>query len=86
MTIKTIKDLEGMKNIPATVFGNQYDFFFARLEDYYISKANGLDRIRGELQEWDKESKRIIIEELINIINKRELLYFDKNELLSLIK
>lgn len=84
--MKTLKNLEEMKNKSCEPFGNQYDYFFARLEDYYISKLDGLDRINAELQNWDDESKLIIVNKLIEIISKSGIIGFNKNELLSLIK
>lgn len=84
--MKTLKDLEEMKNKSCKPFGNQYDYFFATLEDYYISKLDGLDRINAELQNWDNESRQIIVNKLIEIISKSGIIGFDKNELLSLTK
>lgn len=83
--MKTLKDLEEMKNKEVFPFGNQYDYFFATLEDYYIAKMDGLNRIKIELQNWDKESQQVIVNQLIDIISENGIMEFDKNEILSLI-
>ena len=46
---KTLKFLNDMKNNKMSPFGNQYEFFFATLENYYIAKMNGKERIKIEL-------------------------------------
>lgn len=80
--MKTLKDLEKMKNETITPFGNQYDYLFARLEDYYIAKADGVNRIKAELQNWDKEAQQVIINELESIISASGIIRFDKNKFL----
>lgn len=84
--MKTLKCLEEMKEKKMIPFGNQYDYFFAMLEDYYISKLNGLDRIKAELENWDKEAQRFIVNELADMITKNGIMYFDRNEIISLVK
>lgn len=84
--MKTLRDLEDMKNKAMIPFGNQYDYLFATLEDYYITKMDGLDRIKSELRNWDKESQQVIVNKLVNIISENEITDFNKNEILSLIK
>lgn len=83
--MKTLRDLEEMKNKAMIPFGNQYDYLFATLEDYYIAKLDGVDRIKAELQNWDKESQRFIVNKLADIISESGIIGFDKNEILSLI-
>jgi len=84
--MKTLKDLEEMKNKTMFPFENQYDCLFARLEDYYIAKSDGVNRIKEELQNWDKESQQVIVNKLIDIISESGIIGFDKNKILSLIE
>ena len=84
--MKTLKDLEEMKNITMIPFGNQYDFLFATLEDYYIAKMDGIDRIKAELKNWDNEAQKVIVNKLVEIISEDEMIGFDKNEILSLLE
>lgn len=64
--MKTLKDLEEMKNKPNIPFGNQYDYLFMELENDYIKSRNS--RIKDILKEWDPEARELIIEELIRIL------------------
>lgn len=82
---KTIKDLEEMKNKSMIPFGNQYEFLFATLEDYYIGKMDGINRIKTELSNWDVEAQKVIANKLVEIISEGGIIGFDKNEILSLI-
>lgn len=81
---KTLKDLNDMKNNKMSPFGNQYEFFFATLEDYYIAKLNGKERIKTELSKWDSEAQKEIVNILADIIESDELIGFDRNDILSL--
>lgn len=82
---KTLKDLEAMKNKSMIPFGSQYEFLFATLEDYYIAKMDGVNRIKDELNNWDVEAQKVIANKLIDIISESGIIGFDKNEILSLI-
>lgn len=82
---KTLKDLEAMKNKSMIPFGSQYEFLFATLEDYYIAKIDGVNRIKDELNNWDVEAQKVIANKLIDIISESGIIGFDKNEILSLI-
>lgn len=84
--MKTLQDLAEMRNRTSIPFGTQYENFFARLEDYYIGKLDGKDRIRAELQDWDKEAQDFIVNELVARISESRIVGFDKNEILSLIQ
>lgn len=84
--MKTINDLLQMKENTIEIFGNEYDFFFSRLEEYYISKLDGKERIKKELEEWDEESKNFILSNLADMISETGLLNFDRNEIISLTK
>ena len=46
---RTLKYLNDMKNNKMPPFNSQYEFFFATLEDYYIAKLDGKERIKTEL-------------------------------------
>lgn len=82
---KTLEDLEAMKNKTMIPFRNQYEFLFATLEDYYIAKMDGVNRIKAELNNWDVEAQKVIANKLIDIISESGIIGFDKNEILSLI-
>lgn len=82
---KTLKFLNDMKNKKMPPFGNQYEFFFATLEDYYIAKMNGKERIKTELSKWDSEAQKEIVNILADIIESDGLIGFDRNDILSLV-
>lgn len=82
---KTLKFLNDMKNNKMSPFGNQYEFFFATLKNYYIAKMNGKERIKIELSKWDSEAQKEIVNILANIIESDGLIGFDRNDILSLI-
>lgn len=84
--MKTLKDLEDMKKIPMIPFENQYDYLFATLENYYIAKLDGISRIEKELNGWDKEAQKFIVNKLADIISEDGVIGFDRNEILSLVK
>lgn len=84
--MKTLKDLEEMKEKACVPFGTQYEFLFARLENDYISKMDGLARIEYELAQWDKDAQQVIAEKLAEMISTSGIMGFDKNEILSLVK
>lgn len=81
---RTLKYLNDMKNNKMPPFNSQYEFFFATLEDYYIAKLDGKERIKTELAEWDSESQKEIVNILADIIESDELIGFDRNDILSL--
>jgi len=66
--MKTLNDLINMTNIKCQPFENQYNYLFLRLEDYYISKSDGINRIKAELSNWDDEAQNYIINNLINML------------------
>ena len=84
--MKTKNDLEQMKQQQHIPFGTEYNYFISRLEGYYISKSDGVERIRAELIQWDKETQQIIAENLVENILTSGMSCFDKNEILSLVK
>lgn len=84
--MRTLKDLEEMKGKAMIPFGNQYDYFFAKLEDYYIAKMDGLNRIGVELQNWDREAQQVIANRLIEILSENGIVGFNRNEILALVK
>lgn len=63
--MKSIIDLEKMKNQKCIPFESAYEYLISRLEDYYIAKLDGKERIKHELSNWDKEAQSAIIETLI---------------------
>lgn len=82
---KTLKYLNDMKNRKMPPFDSQYEFFFATLEDYYIAKMDGKERIKTELSKWDSEAQKEIVCKLADIIESDELIGFDRNDILSLV-
>jgi len=83
--MKTVSDLEKMKNEEIIPYGNAYTYTIDYFEDLYISKLNGIERIRQELKKWDKPAREIIIKEVISSVSKSGIRNFDPNELMDLI-
>ena len=63
--MKTLSDLEEMKNKKHDSYETYYNYFFAYLSHCYVSKLSGLDIIKSELSKWDEESKFAILTKLI---------------------
>lgn len=83
--MKTIVDLENMKLQSSPQFGSAYECFIGLLENYYISKFDGKERIKNELNDWDKEAQLYIVDILIKRIG-HHIKDFDPNDLLALVK
>jgi len=83
--MKTLKDLNEMKLKKEDRFGNQYNYFLQTLENYYITRTDGTERIKAELKNWDKDAQVFILNELSNMIIESGIIGFDRNEILSLI-
>ena len=62
--IMTVSDLDKMKVQEMPPFENAYERFMMLLEDFYISKSDGEERIKHELEKWDDEAKIKIINQL----------------------
>lgn len=62
--MKTVKDIEEMKNQETKMFGNAYNMLLMTLDNYYLSKSNGSERIKHELSGWDEEAQQIILTDL----------------------
>ena len=75
-----------MKKEKREPFGTQYDYFFATLENYYIANLYGIERIKVELEKWDKEAQIFIVSELADRIDENGIMEFDRNEILLLIE
>ena len=84
--MKTITDLEKMKTQEYRPFSNAYDGLMATLEDYYIAKSNGVERIKAALNDWDRESQIQIVNHLIIRISQSGMMDFDAGELLALVR
>jgi len=69
--MKTMNDLEKMKDVSCPPFNNAYEWFMESLEDCYISKLNGKDHIIARLEEWDEDAQKYIIQILISNLNKK---------------
>lgn len=76
MKKKTIKELHEMKNI---------QFFYAALENDYLTKSNWEYRIKKELSNWDKEAQQEILRNLSFIIESDQVMDFDENEIYLLL-
>lgn len=63
--MKTLSDLEEMKNKKHESYKTYYNYFFAYLSHNYVSKLGGVDIVKSELSNWDKESQFIILTRLI---------------------
>lgn len=63
--MKTLSDLEEMKNKKHDSYGTYYNYFFAYLSHCYVSKLGGFDIVKSELSKWDEESKFTILTKLI---------------------
>lgn len=86
MDMKTLKDLKEMETKNKNIFGNQYNYFLETLENYYITRTDGIDRIKEELKNWDKDAQTFILNELSDMIVESGIVGFDRNQMLSLIK
>jgi hypothetical protein len=83
--MKTLQDLEKMKEVSNKHFTNQYEYYFECLKDRYrANKQGGLDTIKSELSKWDKESQLFMINKIVNDLTISGW-YFDENELLHLL-
>ncbi len=82
--MKTAADVEAMKAQSNTPFGTTYNFLIASLENFYVSKSNGVELIKKELSDWDKEARSQIIDALIREI-KGSGANVDPEELMKLI-
>lgn len=83
--MKTIEDLKEMKNKTIIPFGNQYDYFFATLENYYISK---IDKISCYIEEYRNQQGNICARLRGKVSNKRISIIgnnTDKNHLLRFL-
>lgn len=83
--MKTIEDLNKMKLHSCPPFDSAYEFFIETLCDYYIGKINGKERIKNELNGWDKEAQFYIANIIINRIGQSTE-DFDPNDLLELVQ
>ena len=55
------------------------------MEDYYIAKMDGKERIKTELSKWDSEAQKEIVNILADIIESDGLIGFNRNDILSLV-
>ena len=66
---------------------NSFEHFMNKLEDYYISKSDGIERIKSELNKWDSKARKTIIIELMKRFEKTGIVITMSNliELVELI-
>lgn len=82
--MKTLQDLEKMKDVSNKYFVNQYEYYFECLKDRYRAKQGGLDMIKNELSKWDKEAQLYMINKLVDDFS-RSGMYCDEKELFGLL-
>lgn len=85
VSLKTIDDLENMKSQNDPIFSTAYESFISTLEDYYIAKLDGRERIAREFTLWNKDAQIAIANILIKRISQ-DIVDFDPTDILSLIK
>ena len=73
--MKTIENIEIMKNKKTSVFGNAYNYLIEQLSNYYISKSDGKLRIKNELKNWDVSAQRIILTDIKTCVEKSGMLF-----------
>lgn len=64
---------------------NSFDHFINTLEDYYISKSDGIERIKSVLNDWDSKARKTIIIELMKRIEKTGMM-ITMNNLIELVE
>ena len=52
---------------------NSFEHFINTLEDYYISKSDGMERIKKELNRWDSKARKSIIINLMKRLEKNKI-------------
>ena len=83
--MKNIIDLENMKSQKCKPYESAYEYLISSLEDCYITKSNGKERIKHELSNWDSQAQSVIIETLITRISS-SLQDFHPNDLRKLLQ
>lgn len=73
------------KDIPVLSYANKYECYINSLFDSYVSKLNGIEIVKSEVEKWDIESKRIIICDLIKLIKCNNMMDFDEQEFIQKI-
>jgi hypothetical protein len=73
------------KGTPFGAYDNEYEHYIDALFDCYISKLDGIERIKCDLRKWDLEAKEIIIKDLLKIINSNHVKDFNEREFLKSI-
>ena len=66
---------------------NSFDHFINILEDYYISKPDGMERIKCALNDWDLNARKTIIVDLMKRLEETGIIITMSNliELVELI-
>lgn len=82
--MKTVKDWENMRSKGSMMFGTEYNYFIATLEDDYIKRSNGVDVIAKKLSDWDNEARSLIVDDVIKKL-RRSGVYVNIDELRGLI-
>lgn len=64
---------------------NKYDHFINILEDYYISKPDGMERIKHELNNWDLKARKVIVINLMKRLEKTGII-MTMSDLIELVE
>ena len=58
--MKTLIDLQELKNKPMSSFSNAYVYLVKDIQNDLISKSNGMERVKSKLSCWDAEAREEI--------------------------
>lgn len=89
-TLEMISKMEAM-GVDAYIIDripkNSFEHFIDTLEDYYISKFDGMERIKNILKDWDLNARKTIIIDLLKRFEENDIIIHisDVIELVELI-
>jgi len=75
---ETIRKMEKMGVDPRIIEmfpKNSYDDFVNLLEDFYISKSDGMERIKDKLNGWDIKARKTILIILMNRVKESGIIF-----------
>lgn len=87
-TLDTITKMKAMGVAPCIINSfskNKFEHFINTLEDYYISKPDGIERIKCVLNDWDLKARKTIIIELMKRLKKTEIM-ITMSDLIELVE
>ncbi len=80
--MKTLKELNEMKNKKTDMFGTHFNFIIQNAVNNLVSKSNGVNRVLSELSDWNLEAKEEIIKNIENVL----INYYSENNWTSQIQ